>query len=147
MIADTRLVPAGALTYPDTINYTTAQQWLAVYRGMQDARGAIRSIIKMQLDGVNSSLYQFDTSKLFLGGTSAGSVLALAATFYKTQAKINDVFPGISTSLGPADLQDVYYANPADVDYFGKIKGVLNCWGSLATPATAGFLFRPLFFL
>jgi len=133
VIADIRTVPGSN----PPVRYTTAQQWLAIYRGMQDARGAVRSIMQMQVDGVNSSFYQIDTSKVFLGGTSAGSVLALSSEYYGTQAKIDQVFPGISSLLGPIDPTGVYYADPPTSmanDYFGKIKGILNCWGSLLTP-------------
>jgi hypothetical protein len=127
-------VPNG---FPPGIGYTSVQQWLAIYRALQDARGAIRSILKMQLDGVNSNLYQIDVDKIFLGGMSAGSVLALSVEYFGGQSKIDQVFPGISSLLGSIDLSGVYYADPPATigdDYFGKIEGILDCWGSLLTP-------------
>jgi hypothetical protein len=150
VIADMRVVPNLKLTYPKGIvTFTTAQQWLAIYRGMQDARGAIRSIIKMETDGTFGTQalpFKINENQILVGGTSAGSVLALGATFYKPQSKIDSIFPGVSNSLGPIDLEDVYYANPDEVDYFGKIIAVLNCWGALVTPATAGFFSDPYSF-
>lgn len=151
VIADLlRTVPNGQLTYPKNISkYTTAQQWLAIYRAMQDARGAIRSIIKMETDGTfgtEALPFKINENQILLGGTSAGSVISMGAAYYKPQSKIDSIFPGISNSLGPIDLQNVYYANPNEVDYFGKVIAVLNCWGALVTPATTSFFSDPYSF-
>jgi len=45
---DDRVVTGGI---PSGIGYTTAQQFLAIYRACQDARGAIRSIVKYENTG------------------------------------------------------------------------------------------------
>jgi hypothetical protein len=114
---------------------------LAIYRALQDARGAIRSVLKMQLDSINSSLYKIDINNVFLAGMSAGSLLAMSTEYLGPgtagQAKIDSLFPGVKAHLGPIDTTGVYYADaPASLnqDYFKRIKGILNCWGSLFIP-------------
>ncbi|MEP6683495.1 MAG: alpha/beta hydrolase [Parafilimonas sp.] len=143
VIADpSPVMPVGV---PSFITYTAAQQWLAIYRGLQDARGAIRSIIKMSEHHIYDGSYKIDENKIFLAGASAGSVLSLAAAYYGNQSKIDTVFPNVSSSLGSIDPDNVYYANTSDLsfDYHTKIIGVLNCWGSLVIPAIAGYFNDP----
>ncbi|NNV57114.1 alpha/beta hydrolase [Limnovirga soli] len=113
--------------------YTSAQQLLAIYRGCQDVRGAIRSIIKRQNDGLNVN-YQINVNKLFIGGVSAGSVIALSTAYYQTQSQYDAVFPGISTSLGSIDrnFYDIDY--PTYYNFFPNVKGVFDCWGGLTIP-------------
>ncbi len=120
----------------------SAQQVLAIYRACQDARGAIRSIIQRQLDeGINNGindLYRIDLNYVFVGGMSAGSAIAMTATYYKTQGKYNSTFPNVSSALGSID-PDLYYASPTalgTLDYFQYIKGVFNMWGSMFVPKT-----------
>lgn len=113
---------------------------------MQDARGAIRSIIKMEREGFNDDKYQINEHKIFLGGISAGSVIAMGAEYYKDQTIIDDVFPNVKNSLGDIDLEDVYYAEPDEVDYFEQIAGILNCWGSLIIPAMTTYFNDPYSF-
>jgi len=148
VIVDQRIVPGSPprVYPPGVVTYTTAQQWLAIYRAMQDARGAIRSIIKMEREGFNDDKYQINENKIFLGGISAGSVIAMAAEYYKDQLIIDEVFPNVKNSLGDIDLEDVYYAEPGEVDYFEQIAGILNCWGSLVIPAISGYFNDPYSF-
>jgi len=142
VIVDTRIV-TGSLSpeYNHGLSYVSAQQMLAIYRALQDARGAIRSVLQMQLDGINSSLYKIDINNVFLAGMSAVSLLAMSAEYLGPgaagQAKIDSLFPGVKAHLGPIDTTGVYYADaPASLnqDYFKRIKGILNCWGSLFIP-------------
>ncbi len=142
VITDTRKVNVGS-ELNGSLAFTSAQQLLAIYRALQDARGAIRSVLQMQIDSVNKDKYIIKTDKIFLAGISAGSLVAMSAAYYgfgtAGQAKIDTLFPGVSAVLGPIDPTGVYYANPpatiAD-DYFRKVKGILNCWGSLFIPTS-----------
>lgn len=83
--------------------YTSVQQQLAVYRACQDARGAIRSIIKRQdneTTGDNwGDPYRINTSKIFVGGMSAGGVAAMSAAWY-TDAMVSTIFTSITTPTG-----------------------------------------------
>lgn len=140
VIADQRLVNV-ATELNKKLKFVSAQQMLAIYRALQDARGAIRSIIQMQIDGVNSDKYQINTNRIFLAGISAGSLIAMSGEYLAydnpNQTKIDALFPNVSTVLGSIDPTGVYYSDkPSSLnqDYFGKIKGILNAWGSLFVP-------------
>lgn len=118
--------------------YVSVQQLLAIYRACQDARGAIRTIIQ---NNASSTPYKINTNKIFLGGMSAGSVIAMNAAYYQTQSMIDQVFPNVKNSLG--NINPNYYAAVApssiDDDYYPNIQGVLNMWGSMFIPANATF--------
>ncbi len=131
--------------------FVSAQQILAITRAVQDARGAIRSIIKMDGDGTflntnGSHPYKIDTNHIFVGGVSAGSLIALAACFFGDgtpgNTRFNQVCPGALAAFGGTtpnlatlDPLNVYYASRGEVaDFHTHIAGILNCWGSLFIP-------------
>jgi acetyl esterase/lipase len=107
----------------------TASYLLALYRGIQDARGAIRSIIKRQNDG--NEPYNIDLNKIFIGGKSEGGLIALNST-YLDQGQANKVFPGVNSILGNLDdappMPQFYYGE-SSIQY--SIQGVLNMWDGL----------------
>ena len=102
------------------------EQLLATYRAVQDGNGAIRSIVKRQIQ--HETVFKFDTSKIFLAGSSAGAILALHIAFCN-QAEINRAYPGISSPniLGRI-LRDDYYG-ALNISF--SVKGVLSMWGAL----------------
>src|SRR3954471_788244 len=55
--------------------YTSASRWLALYRSIQDVRGAIRTIVSRESNKVTP--YRINVRHIFLGGPSSGSVMAL----------------------------------------------------------------------
>ena len=117
------------------ITYTSAQQILAIYRAGQDARGAIWSIIKRQrLHASNfpEDPYQIDTTKIFVGGISAGSLVAMNAAYYQSQDMINAVFPNTKTALGP--IEQNYYFGDTTIEFVPLVKGVVNMWGGMFLP-------------
>ncbi len=126
--------------------YLSAQQSLAEYRAFQDARGAIRSIIRHQrrsLLDFPDDPYQIDTTRMFLGGNSAGSIIAIHSAYYNA-AQIAAVFPTpagqptIAQALGPVDA-DYYYGGlntGVNSDYRPLIKGVFNMWGQMGFPVS-----------
>ncbi len=123
--------------------YTSAQQMLAIYRAIQDGRGAIRSIIKRQRNIANNHFpYQIDTTKIFVAGQSAGATIANSLAYYRTQSMIDSVFPvppgemSISSALGPIDAD--YYYGDTSIDYQSSIKGLWSMWGGFPIPTVAG---------
>lgn len=128
VLIDSRTTTSG-------IQYTSAQQMLAIYRASQDARGAIRSIIKRQINHssqFSGDPYQIDINNLFVGGTGAGSVVAMNAVYYQNQDMINAAYPGIINALGPIE-QNFYYGDTT-IEFAPLVKGVVNMWGALLVP-------------
>jgi len=121
-------------------NYESVQAALAQYRAYQDARGAIRSIIKRQRKHnlFTQDHYQIDTTQIFVGGMSAGAVAALNAAWY-TDSMVYAIFPipaggttFIQDALGPIN-SDFYYGEPA-IDYKKGIIGAVSMWGGFRVP-------------
>lgn len=129
----------------DTDPYTSAQQELALYRGQQDGRGAIRSIVKRNRIGHHDNLFRINENQFFVGGTSAGGIIAMGCAYYRTQTMLNQNFinkvgnPTIQDALGPVKA-DYYFAElPVDGapdNYWPTIAGTLNCWGGISIPKT-----------
>jgi hypothetical protein len=143
------------------ILYTSAQQIVEIYRACQDGRGAIRSIIQYEKTGWGfGHPWHIDINKIFVGGVSAGSLVAMSCVYYQSQAQWDAIFgSNIETSLGPIDPDasllnpptDFYYADKTTKfpDYQstnGTILGVIDCWGALMVPATAGYNTTPYSF-
>ena len=121
---------------------TSVQQQLAPYRGIQDGRGAIRSIVKRNLSN-HGDLFTINTDQFFIGGQSAGAIIALGVTYYRDQAMINQVFP---TDTGSLTIENAlghinshyYYGEPGpDLEnpkYWPRIRGMMNCWRGINIP-------------
>jgi lysophospholipase L1-like esterase/pimeloyl-ACP methyl ester carboxylesterase len=88
----------------------------AMYRAQQDARAAVRFFRK------NASKYGIDEDQIFLAGSSAGSMTALAVA-YMDQHEI------------PADIDQNKWGklegNGGSDGYSSKVQGVFNLWGSI----------------
>lgn len=102
---------------------------LAVYRATQDARAALRFLVEKQQE------YSIDTAWLFVGGSSAGGVLALN-TVYLTDTVVKKIMREGYKALGGLDNATNNYATAF------TIKGICNMWGALPdstliTPAIA----------
>lgn len=127
----------------------TAEWYRAVYRGMQDAKGAIRFLLN-QKDSL-----KIDPKNVFVVGESAGGFIALATAFIddtlekhpscyaiNTVARPNAIYEspclvstGHTTSLSALDLTRPDLGsihgdlNPSNVNY--TIKGVGSIYGAL----------------
>ena len=123
---------------------TSVQQQLAPYRAIQDARGAIRSIIKRNAStDLHGNRFKIDEDQFFIGGMSAGAIAAMGATYYRNQAMINAAYFAAPTSLTIEQAlghinADYYYGEPgSDLEnpiYWPVIRGALNCWGGIVIP-------------
>ncbi|MFN8285570.1 MAG: PKD domain-containing protein [Chitinophagales bacterium] len=95
----------------------------AYYRGVQDERSALRFLCD------SATPFRFDTSSIFLTGTSAGCFCALANT-YTTDA--DRPVSSYGTFLEPDDLGCMDCSGNSN---FGKriphIKGIVNQWGAI----------------
>lgn len=110
--------------------FSTASQLLAIYRAVQDLRGAIRSVIAREYDNSFPDI-KVDVKNIFIGG--AGTTVLNTA--YYTQEMFNELVPGLQASLGKLD-EDYYYGSksiPVDV------KAVMNLWGGVFVPFDKSF--------
>jgi len=126
----------------DTTKFSVQAQF-ARYRAIQDGCGAIRSIIKKNREG--SFPFKFNEDQVFVGGTSAGGIIALGCAYYKTSSdlvstqqidqvhvKANGPTYNIKQTLGKMH-SDRYYA-PAESQYWPVIRGVASLWGGFVIP-------------
>jgi len=100
-------------------------QYFAVYRALQDASAAMR-FIAHYADNLN-----IDKNHLYLGGYSAGAVMA-ANLCYLNQSELNLAIQGAYSILGPLNS----YGNSFTEAY--KIEGLFNNWGSIADTSYIG---------
>lgn len=88
----------------------------AVYRGVQDARAAVRYF------RANADKYGIDADKIFIGGGSAGAIVALHTAYWQ-QSDVPKYLD--SAKLGLLDIADTY------AGYSSDVAGVINCWGAV----------------
>lgn len=91
---------------------------VAVYKALQDTHASIRFL------AANAATYKIDTSKIFVGGISAGSVLALQ-TAYLDKVDLCKYFPQFETTLGSNN------SSGNNLTETFSIKGVINMWGGV----------------
>lgn len=96
----------------------SASETRAVYRALQDANAALRFLT------FNSIAFSINTDWIFIGGSSAGSSVALN-TKYISDPIAMAFLPTVYAQLGP-----VNNAGNALTSEF-KIKGICNMWGAL----------------
>ncbi|MBV1922717.1 MAG: carboxylesterase family protein [Flavobacteriaceae bacterium] len=89
----------------------------ALYRAQQDVNAALRYVIEI------APILGIDTSWIFIGGGSAGSISSLFTT-YMDQDDWNFLFPGIESNLGSINTSG------NDFTHTFEINGLLNQWGS-----------------
>jgi predicted esterase len=88
----------------------------AMYRGVQDAKAAIRFCKK------NAGAYGIDTSLVFIMGASAGGMIALQLA-YLNQSEI----PGFIDVSVMGTLEGA----SGNKGYSSAVNGVINCWGAM----------------
>lgn len=121
-IRDTQYLP------DNTGAYFSASNLLATYRAIQDGRGAVRSIIDRN-NTSSMSPYKIDTNRIYVGGVSSGSIIAMGIAYY-TPEMLTELFGNVTALLGPPDNN--MYTGSAGTGY--RIRGVLNLWGGLYMP-------------
>ena len=95
---------------------TDADYFDALYRGVQDAKAAVRFFRK------NAVLYGIDTTQIFLSGSSAGSKIAMHLAYLDQ----NEVSTSVNTTrLGT--LEGV----SGNAGFASNVHAVMNCWGAM----------------
>lgn len=99
-------------------------QYKARYRAIQDGHAAMRFVVN------NANAVRIDTNWLFVGGQSAGSLLALGMV-YADQAELDSISLLYSVNATSVELGDLYTSgNNLATSY--SFKGIFNNWGGVA---------------
>ena len=96
----------------------TTTQNNAIYRAVQDTKACLRFLM------AHASDYNIDTSKVFIGGSSAGAVLALN-TSYTNDSIAKRYWPGSFQTLGSAEKSGNNLTNTYN------LKGIVSMWGAV----------------
>lgn len=97
----------------------------AAMRATQDGKAAIRFFKRSVAE--NGNPYRIDTSRIMLGGSSAGALLSLHTAYLTTMEELNEAAPaGLLDDIG-GGLEGLS-GNPG---YSTQLKGVINLCGAL----------------
>ncbi len=96
-------------------------QYKARYRAIQDGHAALRYIVN------NANAVRIDTNWLFVGGQSAGSLLAMGMV-YADQFELDSVSLLYSTTAAGVELGNLYTSGNNLTNTY-SIKGIFNNWG------------------
>lgn len=92
----------------------------AGYRAVQDAHAAMRFLVS------NQEEYGIDTTMIFVGGASAGSITALNLAFMTNQTRPEHTHSSLfRPDLGSIDT----YGNAIRTNF--RIKGIVDMWGAV----------------
>jgi len=120
----------GPLPLDPPFAYDTAEVIRACYRAVQDCRTALKYLV------INAARYKIDTSRVVIGGASAGAITALHAAFVDPSDvvpiaidSIADVVRGLDRFRRPSlgSLSGTSYLNTP----LPSFKAVLNIFGAL----------------
>jgi alpha/beta hydrolase fold/Secretion system C-terminal sorting domain len=95
----------------------------ARYRAMQDGHAAMRYIVK------NAATLRIDTSWIFVGGQSAGSVLSQGMV-YADQSELDSISLLFDTTAISVELGGLFTSGNTLTDTY-SIKGIFNNWGGV----------------
>jgi alpha/beta superfamily hydrolase len=100
----------------------------AVIRGVQDMKAAVRFFYK---DKQTTNTYKIDTNNIFIGGSSAGSFIALHYQYLDKVCEISPAYISASdlTALGGLD------GTSGNAGYSQKVNGVIDLCGALGVYA------------
>jgi hypothetical protein len=96
----------------------------AVWRAMQDMKASVRFFRK---DAATANVYKIDTNMIFIGGASAGSIVALHYAYLDQPGEIPSMID--TTSLGGLE------GTSGTPGYSTAVKAVVNICGALADTA------------
>lgn len=112
-----------------TVNYRIGHdfseygQYKARYRAIQDGNAALRYIVN------NANTVRIDTSWLFVGGQSAGSLLALGMV-YSDQNELDSISLLYNATATSVELGNLYTSGNNLTNTY-SIKGIFNNWGGV----------------
>lgn len=104
-------------------NFTEYGQYKARYRAIQDGHAAMRHIVN------NANAIRVDTSWMFVGGQSAGALLALGMV-YAEPFELDSVSLLYNATAVSAELGNLYTSGNNLTNTY-SFKGILNNWGAI----------------
>ena len=113
----------ASVNYRIGYDFTEYGQYMARYRAIQDGHAAIRFVVN------NENAVRIDTSWLFLGGQSAGSLLALGMV-YADQSELDSVALLYYGTAASAELGNLYTSGNNLTNTY-SFKGIFNNWGGI----------------
>lgn len=113
----------ATVNYRFGYNFTEYGQYKARYRAIQDGHAAMRHIVN------NANAIRVDTSWLFVGGQSAGSLLALGMV-YADPFELDSISLLYNPTAVSAELGNLYTSGNNLTNSY-SIKGIFNNWGGV----------------
>jgi acetyl esterase/lipase len=113
----------ASVNYRLGFDFSEYGQYKARYRAIQDGNAAMRYIVN------NANAVRIDTNWLFVGGQSAGSLLALGMVYADPSEldSISLLYSATSTSM---ELGNLYTSGNSLTNTYA-LKGIFNNWGAV----------------
>ena len=125
---DYTLVPLAMFTNLE--NYDSAA--IEVFRSISDAKAAVRYMKEY------ASTYGVDTGNVFIGGNSAGAVLAMHYIYIDSLTELSDTFQSLVAMVGGIE------GNSGNPGYSSSVKGCISLAGGLNQVDWLGYCSKPI---
>lgn len=114
----------ASVNYRLGFDFTEYGQYKARYRAIQDGHAAMRYVVN------NANAVRIDTNWIFVGGQSAGSLLALGMV-YADQSELDSISLLYSATATSVELGNLYTSGNNLTNTY-SFKGVFNNWGGVS---------------
>ena len=115
----------ASVNYRLGYDFTEYGQYKARYRAIQDGHAAMRFVVN------NANAVRIDTSWIFVGGQSAGSLLALGMV-YADQFELDSISLLYSATATSVELGNLYTLGNNLTNTY-SFKGIFNNWGGISS--------------
>jgi para-nitrobenzyl esterase len=126
------------IPFADIANLTNADSAaLEVFRAVSDAKAAVRFLYE---DASTTNTYKIDTNNIYIGGNSAGAVLAMQYAYIDSapQLAVNPDYTSLVNSIGGLN------GNSGNPGYSSNVKGVVSLAGGLNQVSWLGYCGKPI---
>ncbi len=114
----------ASVNYRIGYDFSEYGQYKARYRAIQDGHAAMRYVVN------NANLVRIDTAWMFVGGQSAGALLALGMV-YADPNELDSISLLYSTTATSVELGNLYTSGNSLSNGY-SFKGIFNNWGAVA---------------
>jgi acetyl esterase/lipase len=114
----------ASVNYRLGYDFTEYGQYKARYRAIQDGHAAMRYVVN------NANAVRIDTNWIFVGGQSAGSLLALGMV-YADQSELDDISLLYGATATSVELGNLYTSGNNLTNTY-SFKGIFNNWGGVS---------------